>query len=78
MTADMQPLQAGWQQNGTGLHSQDPGPIHLLLAPSMQDLMQYPAYPACRVSLICDFFGLEHCGTWWEGPVGTKDWPLPS
>lgn len=32
--------------------------------------MQYPVYPACRASLICDFFGLEHCGTWWEGLVG--------
>lgn len=39
--------------------------------------MQYPACPACRASLICYFFGLEHCGTWWEGPVGTKGLATP-
>lgn len=43
----------GWQQNGAGFHSQDPGRIHLLLVPSVQDLVQYPACPACRPSLIC-------------------------
>lgn len=55
-----------------------PWRLHLLLVPSIQDLTQYPACPACRASPICYFFGLEHCGTWWEGPAGTKDWPFPS
>lgn len=72
-TADMQ-LDGGNKMK-LGCTGQGPGLIHHLLVPSMQDLMQYPACPACRASLICCLFGLEH---WWEGPVGIRGWLLPS
>lgn len=61
-----------------GCTGQATGLTHFFLVSSSQDLMQYPARPAYRASLICCLLGLKHLGTWWESLMGTEGRPLPS